>query len=800
MKFSLLLCCAFFATFFFSPVSIESQEQRLTQEDYARAEQFLQWNAVKLTRNLDIAPHWIEKSDRFWFRYQMPNGKEFLLVDSDRNLSQPAFDRTRFAAALSSAAGKSYSAANLPFDAFEFAQNDQVIEFEVEKSRWSCDLKSYECQKSGPSPSTSGVLSPDKHWAAFVKDHNLYVRSLVSKQEFQLTEDGRQYDDYAVEPDSDTSAITRRITMGATQPIEVVWSPDSKKLISYKLDQTRVKESYLIQSVPPGPTGAARPVLYSYRYPFPGDKDVAMLKYFIFDVQSKARIALDVPPQAISYVTAFGFHWVWWNKDGNRVYCIQNDRWCKTMTLSVADASTGSTRTIIEDRGDTYVEAGPQIGDSLIHVLENSAEIIWFSQRDGWGHLCLYDARTGRLKNQITSGPWLVRSIDHVDEANGWVYLSASGREKGEDPYLRHLYRIKLDGSSLQLLTPENADHTINFSPSGRYFVDVYSRVDTVPMSVLRSADGKVVRELATGDIAGLVAKGWRSPKPFQAKAADGVTDIYGVIYLPPNLDPSKKYAVLDSIYGGPQEVRTPKSFSGLAGFTSCLDSVGGAPSLAQLGFVVVTVDGRGTPLRSKAFRDYSYGKLGDAGGLEDHVAAIKQLATRLPYLDLSRVGIYGHSGGGFATVRAMLVYPDFYKVGVASSGNQDQRGYIAYWGEKYQGPLETTDYQEASNPMLALTANLKGKLLIAWGDMDDNVPPPVQMQLIHSLIKANRDFDMLVLPNRNHSIRRDPYFIRRRWDYLVKNLLGKEPPQGYEIKTAAPGYRTLDAPEKERK
>ena len=790
-RFSALLVAALL----FAPIVATAQEQALTVEDYSRAEQFLPWNAAKLTLNLDPTFHWIEKSDRFWFRYeQTADSKQFVLVDPDRNVRQAAFDHAKLAAALSTAAGRSYSAEKLPFDAFDFVQNGQAIQIDVEKSEWVCDLTSYTCKKAGPSASPAESRSPDKRWSAFVKDHNLYVRSLSTQEEIQLTNDGTPDDGYATQPDSNTHTISDRITMGAAQPIEVAWSPDSKKLLTYKVDQTKVREAYLIQSVPPGPIGVARPVLYSYHYPFPGDKNVAMLKYYVFDIDKKTQTPVNVAEQPVNAFTPLSLHWAWWNRGGDRVYFISSDRWYRTLRLSVAEASTGNTRTIIEERSETEIDPGVRISDPpVVRAIERSNEVVWFSQRDGWGHLYLYDANTGQFKNQITSGSWLVQAIEYVDEVNRWVYFSASGREKGEDPYLRHLYRVKLDGSGLELLTPANADHTVTFSSSGRYFVDLYSRADKPPVSELRAADGKLIRELAKGDVTQLLAKGWTSPEPFQAKAADGVTDIYGVIYRPPNLDSSKKYPVLDSIYPGPQVSRTPKAFSAKR-FDGSLDPYGKAAALAQLGFVVITVDGRGTPLRSKAFLDYSYGKLGDAGGLEDHVAAIKQLGARYSYLDLNRVGMYGHSGGGFATVRAMLEYPDFYKVGVSSSGEHDQRGYIALWGEKYQGPFESSDYAEASNPALALTANLKGKILIAWGDMDDNVPPTLEIQLIHSLIKTNRDFDLLVLPNRNHTLSDDPYFIRRQWDYLVKNLLGKEPPAEYAIKSPSPAYRTLDA------
>ena len=775
-----------------------AQQRTLTSEDYARAEQLLSWNAKKLVRNLDVEPHWIAKSERFWFENETTDGKEFVVVDAEKGSSEPAFDHQRLAAALSTAAGvsgteKAYDAKKLPFETFSFASDSEAIEFTVEKNKWRCELKAYTCKKSATDATASlaEVLSPDKKWAIFIKEHNLFLRAMRTKQEFRLTSDGKPYDEYAVLEDSNTSAVSSRILLGKEKPIAALWSPDSKKVITYRLDQTKVKEAYLVQSVAPGDIGAPRPLLYSYRYPFPGDKNVASLKYVIFDVANKAKIAVNAPVQEINAFTAFDFHWVWWEKDSKSVYFLGKDRADRTLKLNVADAATGAVRTLVDEHGTTQIEPNQEFGaDAIVKVLDGGSEVIWFSERDGWGHLYLYDGKTGKLKNQITKGEWLVRAFERVDEQQRWIYFSAAGRERGEDPYLRHLYRVRLDGTGLELLTKERGDHSVTFSDSGKYFFDAYSKVDAQPVYVLRSADGRVVREVAKADISELLAKGYTMPEPFEAKATDGGTDVYGLIYKPPHFDTTKKYPVLDSIYPGPQHGRVAKTFG-----EGCVDVYGQAPALAQLGFVVITVDGRGTPLRSKAFHDFSYGKLGDAGGLEDHVAAIKGLKD-LGYLDLTKVGMYGHSGGGYATVRAMLTYPDFYTVGVASSGEHDMRGYLAEWGEKYEGPLHGDNYVEASNPALALKARLKGKLLLAWGDMDDNVPPALELQLVHSLIKTNQDFDTLVLPNRNHSLYHDPYFMRRLWDYLVKNLMGAEPPAGYEIKSVDPAYKTLDGKE----
>ena len=386
-----------------------------------------------------------------------------------------------------------------------------------------------------------------------------------------------------------------------------------------------------------------------------------------------------------------------------------------------------------------------------------------------------------------------MRDTPRVDAERGWVYFTAGGREEGRDPYFRHLYRCTLDGADLTLLTPEDADHTVTFSPSGAYFVDTYSRVDLPPVSVLRRADGTLIDTLEEADISALTEMGWRAPERFTVKARDGVTDLYGCIFRPTNFDPSRTYPVLDSIYPGPQTIHTPKAFGGgdTGGRNFWQDQ-----ALAELGFIVVTIDGMGTPYRSKAFVDVAYGAhFGEAGGLEDHIVGLRQLAARDPSLDLSRVGIYGHSGGGFASAHALLSFPDFYKVAVSSAGNHNQMGYLAGWGERYIGMPEGDNYAGQVNATLA--GNLRGKLLLVHGEMDDNVHPSLTMQLADALIAANKDFDLLIIPFTNHAFfdlrwgleaadrfvsLSHPYFVRKRWDYFVTHLLGATPPPGYAI------------------
>jgi dipeptidyl aminopeptidase/acylaminoacyl peptidase len=405
-----------------------------------------------------------------------------------------------------------------------------------------------------------------------------------------------------------------------------------------------------------------------------------------------------------------------------------------------------------------------------VRIIKEGQELVWYSERDGWANLYRYNSENGELINQITSGPFVVWEIKHIDEDEEWIYFMGGVHEPYRDPYYQHLYRVKLDGTDLQLMTPEDAQHNVTFSPGGKYFVDTYSRVDAPPITELRSCDNsRACILLQEADISTLLEMGWREPEPFSVKARDGVTDIFGVIFRPSNFNRRKSYPVIDSIYPGPQHIRSPKDFTPDQAYT-----------IAELGFIVVTIDGLGNVGRDKANHDFSYGKFTEAGGLEDHIAGLRQLAERYPYMDLSRVGIFGHSGGGFASTKAILTYPEFYKVAVSSAGNHDQRGYLAGWGELYSGLMEGENFVDQANPNLA--ANLKGKLLLAAGDMDDNVHPALTMQVIDALIKANKDFDMLILPNRNHMFMRDAYFIRKLWDYFVTHLLGAVPPEGYAI------------------
>src|SRR5579859_3419546 len=528
-------------------------------------------------------------------------------------------------------------------------------------------------------------------------------------------------------------------------------------------------------------TKVGHPKLQAWKYPLPGDDVVTTIQRVIIDLDGPRVVRLKMPPDQhrsslCDHIACRGTEWadVEWSPDASHLAFVSTSRDHKHEQLRVADAATGAIRDVLEEKVATFYEPGN--GRVNWHYLPVSNEVIWFSERDNWGHLYLYDLATGKLKSQITSGDWNVTELLRVDEKNRVLYFLGVGHEKGRDPYFSHLYRMGFDGKNLTLLTPEDANHNTTFSPSGRFFVDNYSKPDVPPVAVLRDLDGKMLATIEKADITKLLAAGWKPPIPFTVKGRDGVTDLDGLMFKPTNFDPSKKYPIVNHIYPGPQQ--------GSVGSWSFAAARSDTQALAELGFIVIEIDGMGNPWRSKKFHDTYFGNMGD-NTLPDQVAGMTQLAQRYSWIDLDRTGIYGHSGGGYATADAMFRYPDFFKVGISEAGNHDNREYEDDWGERYQGLLErhpdgTTNYDDQANQNIA--KNLKGHLLLAHGTMDDNVPPYNTLLVVNELIKANKDFDLLLLPNRAHGFGNESYMVRRRWDYFVRYLLGAEPPQGYEL------------------
>ncbi|KPJ88099.1 MAG: peptidase S9 [Gemmatimonas sp. SG8_17] len=750
--------------------SRQGVQRRVTAADYARAEQFLRANTDTLVFGATVRPTWLS-ADRFWYNNQISGGSEFILVDPRARTRTRAFDHVRLAAALSAESDTTYDALQLPFTEFAFSADGRSIEFEVGPRHFTCDAQGNQCTAErlrGPRPDRNAVLSPDSTTAAFIRDHNLWVRDLTTGSETQLTTDGVEDFGYA----TNNAGWTK-----SDRPV-LLWSPDSKKIATFQHDGRGVGEMYLVT------TEVGHPTLEAWKYPLPEDSVIFRIHRVVIHLDGPRVVRLQMPPdQHRSTICdhiacrGAGFSDIEWSPDASQLAFVSTSRDHKHEVLRVADPETGTVRDVMEETVETFFESGFNMVNW--HFLPASNEVIWFSQRDDWGHLYLYDLETGQLKNRITSGDWTVLQLLRIDEGNRMLYFTAAGREAG-DPYFQYLYSIRMDGRNLTLLTPDSANHTIAFSPSGQYFLDSYSTPVVPPVAVVRDTRGRSRLTVEEADISRLVAVGWQPPIPITVKARDGTTDLYGLMYQPTNFDPNQKYPIVNYIYPGPQ--------TGSVGSRSFNPSRGDKQSIAELGFVVVEIDAMGTPMRSKSFHAAYYGDMGD-NGLPDQIAGMKELARRHPWLDIDRVGIYGHSGGGFASTDAILRYPDFFDVAVSGAGNHDNRNYEDDWGEKWQGLLETypdstTNYDNQANQLLA--KNLKGKLLIAHGTMDSNVPPYNTLVVVDALIAANKDFDLILFPNRGHGFGNEPYMMRRRWDYFVRHLLGAEPPQEYQFQVDA--------------
>ncbi|HLJ66570.1 MAG TPA: DPP IV N-terminal domain-containing protein [Chloroflexota bacterium] len=754
---------------------------------YERAEQFLPWHIGRSLLGMTVDPHWLDGEERFWYHAPTCRGGTFVVVDPRRRTREPAFDHARLAASLSRSAGTQYEAGTLPFDRIEFVRGGSAIEFDVGAVRWAYDPDGGTCERQDRTADRGGTTSPDGRWTVFVEDDNLRIRSTETGDVRALTANGRPERNYGTPLASPLEAAG--IPAPETPPAPaVLWSPDSRRILTYRLDRRAGGTYHLVQSVPRN--GSRRPVLHSYAYPLPGDDRVPTADLLVVDVERGAsRAVRGEPVPLLYYGSPLRPDWIWWSRDGARIYAVTRGRGYRSYGLSVIDPESGESRVLVEEHGETAIEPHPSHsgGAPIIRVLDGGAQVLWYSTRDGWGHLYLYDlydGRTGALRRQVTSGAWMVTDVLHVDESGRHVYFTAVGREPGRDPYFNHLYRVGLDGGTPTPLTPEDATHQISFAPSGAWFVDSFSRVDEPPVTVLRAKDGALLCDLERGDAGRLRELGWTPPERFCVKARDGTTDVYGVLIRPSNfhIESAGPLPILDSIYAGPQTNQAPTSFGGYSSVTAVPNKfrdLWHAQALAELGFAVVMIDGLGMPYRSKTFGDRSYRDLGD-GGIADHVAAIRQLAQRYPYLDVDRVGIYGHSAGGYASTHAMLAFPEFYKVAVSSAGNHDHRLDKASWVERYMGLPVGDHYHDQSNVTLA--HRLAGKLLLMHGEMDENVHPASTLQVVDALIAANKDFDLLILPNRPHGCTSDPYFVRRRWDYFVRHLLGAEPPAGYAI------------------
>lgn len=725
---------------------------RVTRAAYDQAASLLSQNVQGTVRNAEVVPHWIGERDEFWYERDTDEGTEIVIVDADTGERRPASD-------------------------------DEAL----------------------PQPATDPLqlVAPGGSVAAFARNHDVWLRDLADGSERRLSQDGEEHFGYGALPGwSGKLALLRA---GLEGPLTgASWSPDATKLLIARTDERDVGSYPWMDLLPAD--GGARPRTLAKRIALIGDAEVPRFPMFLLDVASGASRSVPLPEDCFGELGATPPQAIW-TDDSRLVFflCIAPD--ASRFELVRYDIAAGRATTVFEEEATSFLDLNHSLYRSMganVRLLAGGRQAITFSQRDGWGHLYLVDFEGGGEIRQLTQGEWVVHDIVAVDEreGGGFVYFTAGGREPGRNPYWRHVYRVPLEGDAeVELLTPEPADHAVTaaspaligaastFSPSGRYFVSNSSTVDSPPVSRLHRSDGSVVTILEQADASELLARGYEPPLPFSVKAADGETDLYGVLWRPKNFDGDRKYPVIEHIYGGPQTNVVPRNFNSAAG----IERIGGQgdfSTFTALGFAVVTIDARGTPWRSKEFHDYMW-KKHDEFALEDHVAAIELLGERFPWLDMERVGISGHSWGGYSSALAMLRYPEFYKVAVSSGAPYDYR-YLYPPFVKWTGWPEYEDggrlAPEAAarpvnlTPHSALASQLAGKMLIVYGEHDENSLPASTLTLIDALIEADRDFDLLILPNRDHFFTQEPYFIRRRWDYFVRHLMGAEPPAGWSF------------------
>lgn len=830
-----------------SGVAQEKDEAYIRKANVALASQWTPAKIGKLVFDTAVTPHWLEYSDRFWYAYETPAGKKYSIVDPVKRVKAPLFDHTAMAAQMTAITRVPVDAQHLSIKTIKFVKQDTAIQLEVEvpKDAVIPGLKVPEKKKETtidgdggeqvvvqigalppePESKTKSVwvehtfatgklvllgdfdgppkkmrwasVSPDDSTIVFARGENLYMMDAAnyakaqkepadaSVTETQITTDGEKNFGYARRlSDQDRRELRKdskgdKNKAGARAPAIVVnWSKDSKKFAVVRRDERKVSDLWVINAL-----SNPRPTLETYRYAMPGEKEVVQPVLEIFDMASKGRLAVKADAfkdQMLAItsreVTAVNREKektepIWIAPGSDKLYLTRWSRDLHRTDVAVADTTTGAVTTLIEERLNTYIETKPA------ELVGNGPELVHWSERDGWGHFYLFDG-SGTLKKQITSGEFVDMDIVSIDDKTRSMVFLAAGKEAGEDPYYTHMYRVNLDGTGLKLLDPGEASHVVSANDSGRFIVDNSSRVNSAPTSVLYDSAGTKLMDLETTDMSVLMESGYKFPEPFKVKGDDGITDIYGVMYKPYDFDPAKKYPIIAFVYPGPQTESVTKTFS----------PKNQNNGLAQFGFIVIEVGNRGgNPQRSKWYHNYGYGNLRDYG-LADKKAAIEQLARRHSFIDVDRVGITGHSGGGFMSTAAMLVYPDFFKVAVSESGNHDNNVYNNTWSEKHQGLKEVekegdVSFEYTIDKNSELARNLKGRLLLATGDIDDNVHPANTYRMANALIKANKRFDFFMLPGVRHSF--EPvadYFFWVKADYFCRYLLGDATYQTIDI------------------
>lgn len=725
-----------------------------TVEDYNRAYELREKYNSKHVFYSNVNPQWIDGTNLFWYVRNTPEGNEYVKVDAGKQKRTALFDQQKLSAALESSTGKDIDPMQLPIQRYHVTPGADTLRFVYEGKRWCFDIRRNRLTDEGQLPAPgrqrhwmevddekggAPVTSPDGKYVAFIKNDNICVREVATGKETQLSQDG---------------------TPGNYYSSYIQWSPDSKLVAAFRIRPAQKRYVYYVES---SPADQLQPKLHKQEYAKPGD-ELAFKVPCIYGVENGKRLI----PSTDLFSHQYEIYALQWNSDSKGITFEYNERGHKVYRVLEVSAEDGSVRSLIEEKEEKYVNY-PRI---FRHFLADGKRIIWSSERDNYNHLYMYDRATARPTHQITKGEWYVREVQYVDEENQQIYFSANGMNKDEDPYLIHYYRIGFDGKGLTALTPEEGMHKAWYSSDYKYLVDVYSKVDQAPVAVVRSAaDGKIVMPLEKADIAQLTANGWKAPEVFTAKGRDGKTDMWGIIYRPSNFDPAKKYPVIEYIYSGPGDQYVPKTFSSYNWWMT---------SLAELGFIVVQIDGMTTSFRSKEFEEVCYKNLKDAG-LPDHIAWIKAAAQKYPYMDIDRVGIFGCSAGGQESTTAVLLHPEFYKAAYSACGCHDNRMDKIWWNELWMGYPVDDSYKECSNVENAHL--LQRPLMLVVGEMDDNVDPASTMQVVNALIKANKDFELVVIPGAHHTMGED-FGEHKRYDFFVRNLIGVNPPAWSEVNT----------------
>jgi dipeptidyl-peptidase-4 len=789
-------------------ISLTETTQAPERANYQAASLYSPTKLRKIIYSTAVDPHWLKLSNRFWYQFETPNGKQWYIVEPALKSKKVLFDNTKLAAEITLIVRDPFDAQHLPIENLKFAKDEKSINFEIKstidevkkdrKDKKAADsmqkkifffnyelatntlteVKNYDKPKAKPS---WGSVAPDSSAIIFARNYNLYwmdkanyLKAVKNEDdstivEHQLTKDGVKFYSYGNDGDGENNEEVIKNDK-KRRGAYVLWSPDAKYFVLDRTDSRKVKDLWVINSVTPG-----RPTLETYKYQMPGEKESPIDEFVLFNFAAKTQKTINTTAFKDQSISSWGkenlnkdrdneFRPSIWLGDNEKFYFSRTSRDLKRIDICTINIQTGAVTQLIDERFNTYVEV------QRPGLIDGGKEIIHWSERDGWGHFYLFDGN-GKLKNQITSGAFHCEAIVRIDQKNRVLYFTANGREAKEDPYYLHLYSINFDGTGMKLLDGGDFDHAVNMNDEAKYFVDNFSRVNTVPKSVLLDNLGNKVMDLETADLSLLMAAGYKFPEPFKVKADDGVTDIYGVMYKPFNFDPTKKYPIIEYVYPGPQTEAVNKSFG------RSMDRV---DRLAQFGYIVITVGNRGgNPARSKWYHTYGYGNLRDYG-LADKKAAIEQLADKYSFIDASRVGITGHSGGGFMSTAALLVYPDFFKVAVSESGNHDNSIYNRWWSEKHHGVKEivsakgdtTFKYAIDKNPELA--KNLKGHLLLMHGDVDNNVNPANSIRVANALIKAGKRFDYMIVPGQRHAFGdMTEYMFWRLADYFNNYLLG---------------------------